>query len=131
MSRPYFVLKDKNKIILNTGEFCMDDSYDPDNVIIEIYENEELKDAIALNGPNDIVFNDDGAMSGYIINRKSIFLNCNPINKISYVIKCFEKEIYTSKDRLYRKVLFFIFKRNELSPWNNIASHSCTRNFRK
>lgn len=116
LSRPYFTLKGKNKIILNTGEFCMDESYDPNNVSIEIYENEELKDTIALNEPNDIIFNEDGAMSGYIVNRKSITLNCNPINKISYKIKCFEKEIYNSKDRLYRKILFFNGEGKEIKP---------------
>ena len=114
LSRPYFILKNKKNVWLNTGKYCMDDSYNPQNVKIQIYSGSKLIRTYDLNDPNDVLFNNDVSMGGYIINRKEFLLECSPIDNISYKIICDEEEIYSSTDRLFRKVLFFDGSGNEV-----------------
>ena len=55
-------------------------------------------------------------MGGYIIKRQKYLLDCSPIDKLSYKIVCDGEEIYSSKERLFRKVLFFDKNGNEVKP---------------
>lgn len=116
LSRPYFKLQNQKNIYLNTGEYCMDDSYDPQKVQIEIYSNSKLIKRYNVDGPNDIFFNDDVSMGGYIIKGQRYLLECSPIDNLSYKIVCDGEEIYSSKERLFRKVLFFDKGGNEVKP---------------
>jgi len=116
LSRPYFKLQNQKYLYLNTGEYCMDDSYDPQKVQIEIYSDSKLIKAYDVDGPDDVLFNDDLSMGGYIIKRKKYLLDCSPIDKLSYKIVCDGEEIYSSKERLFRKVLFFDKNGNEVKP---------------
>lgn len=116
LSRPFFKLQNQKYLYLNTGQYCMDDSYDPQKVQIEIYSNSELIKTYNVDGPDDVLFNDDVSMGGYIIKGKKYLLDCSPIDKLSYKIVCDGEEIYSSKERLYRKVLFFDKNGNEVKP---------------
>lgn len=116
LSRPFFKLQNQMYLYLNTGEYCMDDSYDPQKVQIEIYSNSELVKTYDVDGPDDVLFNDDVSMGGYIIKRKKYLLDCSPIDKLSYKIVCDGEEIYSSKERLFRKVIFFDKNGNEVKP---------------
>lgn len=116
LSRPFFKLQNQKYLYLNTGEYCMDDSYDPQKVQIEIYSNSKLMKTYDVDGPNDVLFNDDISMGGYIIKSQKYLLDCSPIDKLSYRIVCDGEEIYSSKERLFRKVLFFDKDGNEVKP---------------
>lgn len=116
LSRPYFKLQNQKYLYLNTGEYCMDDSYDPQKVQIEIYSNSKLIKTYDVDGPDDVLFNDDVSMGGYIIKRQRYLLDCSPIDRLSYKIVCDGEEIYSSKERLFRKVLFFDKNGNEVKP---------------
>lgn len=116
LSRPYFKLQNQKYLYLNTGEYCMDDSYNPQKVQIEIYSDSKLIKAYDVDGPDDILFNDDVSMGGYIIKRQKYLLDCSPIDKLSYKIVSDGEEIYSSKERLFRKVLFFDKNGNEVKP---------------
>lgn len=116
LSRPFFKLQNQKYLYLNTGEYCMDDSYDPQKVQIEIYSNAKLIKAYDVDGPDDVLFNDDVSMGGYIIKRQKCLLDCPPIDRLSYKIVCDGEEIYSSKERLYRKVLFFDKNGDEVKP---------------
>jgi len=116
LSQPYFQLQDKTNIYLHTGKYCMDDSKNPGNVRIELFSNGSLASTLPLNGPNDIVFNDDKAMGGYIVERQTIAIPCSPVSSLSYKIVCGDTIVYDSKDRLYRNVLFFDGHGKEIKP---------------
>ena len=116
LSRPFFKLQNQKYLYLNTGEHCMDDSYDPQKVQIEIYSNSKLMKTYDVDGPDDVLFNDDISMGGYIIKSQKYLLDCSPIDKLSYRIVCDGEEIYSSKERLFRKVLFFDRDGNEVKP---------------
>lgn len=134
LSRPCFKLHNQKYIYLYTGEYCMDDSYNPQNVKIELYSNNELVKVYEVDGPNDVLFNDDVSMGGYIIKRQQCLIECSPIDKLSYKIICDGHEIYSSRDRLHRKVLFFDKNGNEVKPGNEydgdifVVSHSLDNN---
>ena len=56
LSRPYFKLQNQKYLYLNTGEYCMDDSYDPQKVQIEIYSDSKLIKAYDVDGPDRCSF---------------------------------------------------------------------------
>lgn len=116
LSSPYFTLINKTHIYLITGKYCMDDIYNPNNVFINIYNNDDLISSYKLDGPNDVLFNDDETMGGYIISSKKFVLNCNPLGHLSYRIVCDDKELYNSKTRLYRSAIFFDGRGKEVKP---------------
>lgn len=115
LSQPYFYFKESEGVHLVTGKCFMDDSYNPNNVILEVYSNGKQIMSIPLNNTNDIEFSDD-ALGGYIINAKDILIDSSPLNYLSYVIKNENIEIYNSKNRLHRKALFFDGNGKEIKP---------------
>lgn len=116
LSRPYFRLFNQ-EIHLFTGEYMMDDSCDPNDVHIVLYSDNQKVDEYTISDPNliECSYNED-ALGGYKINRVELELKCSPIDSLSYSIEASGKEIYHSKDRLYRNVLFFDGKGFEVSP---------------
>lgn len=134
LSRPYFKLQNQKCLYLYTGKYCMDDSYNPQNVQIRIYSNSKLIKSYAVNGPDDILYNDDVSMGGYIIQRQQFLLDCSPIDGLSYTIVCDDEEIYSSKERLYRNVLFFDKNGEEVKPGTEyngdifVVSHTLDNN---
>lgn len=108
LSSPSFHMNPKHEVYLKTGAYCMDDTFDPYNVVLALYNGTELIQQYKLNGANDIEYNDE-AIGGYKINSKKILLpqSCSPIDKLKYQLICGDKVLYDSQDRLYRDVLFF------------------------
>ena len=115
MSRPYLYFY-ANEIHLHTGQFRVDDILDFSNVHIQILENDKIVEDNILTGVNDIVYNSEDVIGGYIIESQDYILKCSPINKLSYKIICDGKEVYSSKLKLHRKVLFFDGRGKEIRP---------------
>ena len=106
-----------NEVHLVTGEFSMDDSYDPNDIRICISQGDELLHEYRLDDPNDVEFvNEDEALSGYIINRKEYALSASPLDHLNYTILCGDHIIFNSKAKLYRTNLFFDGKGHEIKP---------------
>lgn len=116
ISQPYLKLID-NKVHIFTGEYSMDESYDPNDVHIIINKGEEFIIDLLLTDPNAVEYVDeDSAMSGFIIRRQEISLNMSPLDNLSYQIVCSGQVLYDSKARLYRNCIFFDGKGNEVKP---------------
>ena len=109
-----------NQLHLYTGEYSMDDSFDPNDVHICIYANGTLLEDKLITDPNAIEYiEEESAMSGYVIRRQELAIRVNPLECISYTIVCSGKCLYDSKMRLYRSCLFFDGKGNEIKPGTN------------
>lgn len=108
LSSPSFIMGSEYQIYLKTGAYCMDDTYNPHNVTIYLYNGEELIHKYKLDGANDIEYNNE-AIGGYKINSQKFILppNCSPIDKLKYQICCDNKILYDSQEKLYRDALFF------------------------
>ena len=116
ISQPYLKLV-RNSVHLFTGEYSMDDSFDPNNVHICIYNGSQLIEDHLITDPNTIEFIDeDSAMTGYVIGRQELEINGSPLDELAYRIICDDQIIYDSKSRLFRSNLFFDGKGNEIKP---------------
>ena len=116
ISQPYLKLV-RYSVHLFTGEYSMDDSYDPNNVHICIYNSDQFVADHLITDPNAIEYIDeDSAMTGYVIRRQELVLPESPLSELSYRIICDDKIIYDSKTRLFRTNLFFDGKGNEIKP---------------
>lgn len=124
-TRPIFELNINEGIYLHTGEFCIDESYDKDKIEIRIYEGDIFTQKIKIEPLQDLVFNKEITMKGYIIKRKKILLNCSPLNKLSYKIFCDQTELFSSKNRLFRMNLFFDSYGKEIKPGTNCHDDDC------
>lgn len=119
LSQPCFKLVGKF-VHLVTGRFSMDESYNPTDVKICLYQDGTLLQEELLCGNNDIEYVDENdPLSGYIINRKEIRIAGSPLDSLSYTIMSGDIEIYNSKTRLHRKALFFDGYGNEVRPGND------------
>ena len=114
-SQPFIKLIN-TEVHLFTGETIMDDRYDPNTVHICIYKNDRLLEDILITDPNAIEYQDDSAMSGFVIRRQEVIVPGDPLGDLSYKIVCSEDEIYDSRSRLFRKNLFFDGRGNEIKP---------------
>lgn len=112
-AKPLLFYHDRN-LIIEIGEYAIDDNIDIDLLGIEIYENNILKQKIPFE-VNDILKSDD-AIGGYVIQRKKLLIKCNPINNLSYRITYRDAIIYDSKERLFRKTVFFNEYGKEIRP---------------
>lgn len=125
VSQPYVRLVqvgDRYEVHLFTGKYSMDDSYDPNDVYICLYNGERLLGRHHLTDPNAIEFMDeDSAMSGYLINRQEFFVPDSPLDELSYTIESSGQTIYRSKNRLFRANFFFDEKGNEIKPGSNYS----------
>lgn len=107
---------------LFTGEFSMDESCNPNNVHICIYQGDSLVEDRLITDTSAIEFaGDDSAISGYIIRRQEIPLSESPLGELSYTIECDGQKLYDSKARLYRSAVFFDGKGNEVKPGTNYS----------
>jgi len=119
LSKPIFYF-DGKFIHIRTGKINMDSRFDPNNVQIKLYSNDVEFLTKNLNGVNDIEFDyKDDIVGGYTINRIDIKLDKSPLENISYKIFADEKQIYSSKNNLYRKNLFIDEKGYEIKPGYN------------
>lgn len=122
ISQPYFRLikAEHYKIHLFTGKCTMDDSFDPRDVHICIYNGNTLILDKLLTNANDITYsNSDEALNGYIIERQEIVMDNTPLGELYYKVICAGKEIYNSKTKLFKSCLFFDSKGNEVKPGTN------------
>ena len=121
-SRPTFQYTG-GRIYIVTGEIIMDDSYDPEDVSIIVYSKGEKHRTIKISDPNAIerTYESD-PLSGYRIHKQQIAIDCNPLDDIGYSIVVSGVEIHSSKERLYRKVLFFDGKGKEIKPGTDYSS---------
>lgn len=119
LSKPIFYFDGKN-IHIKTGKINMDSRFDPNNVVIKFFENDIEFLSRELNGVNDVEFDyKDDIVGGYTINRIDVKLDKSPLNNISYKIFADGKQIYSSKNYLYRNNLFVDEKGNEIKPGYN------------
>lgn len=116
ISQPYLRLV-HNTVHLFTGKFIMDEFGDPNDVHICVYNGDTLLEDIHLVDPNAIEYMDgEDVMGGYAISKQEIAVHSSPIGELSYSIVCGGKKLYDSKGRLFRKVIFFDGKGNEVKP---------------
>lgn len=108
LSSPSLLMDEWKTIILKTGAYCMDETYDPQNLMICVYNGGELLQKCKLNDANDVEYNDE-AIGGFKINSKKIALSnsWSPLGRLSYQLCCGDCVLYDSQDRLYRDALFF------------------------
>ncbi|WP_295092952.1 hypothetical protein [Ruminococcus sp.] len=123
-SRPYLRLSN-DEIHLITGEFSMDESYDPNEVHIKVFNGDKVVIDKPIDDPNAITFKgDDYAMSSYIIARQDILIDASPLDSLAYRIYCNDSLLYDSKKRLHRSNLFFDGKGNEIKPGCNYSGEA-------
>ncbi len=121
ISQPHLKLV-HTSVHLFTGEFSMDETFDPNNVHICIYQGDRIVEDRLITDPNAIEFaGDDSAISGYIIRRLEIPIAGSPLGELSYTIECDGQELYNSKSRLHRSAIFFDGKGNEVKPGSNYS----------
>lgn len=122
VSQPFFrlVKAERYEIHLCTGKCSMDDSFDPKDVHICIYNGNALVLDKLLSNANDVTYMDsDGALNGYIIERQDFVMGNTPLGELSYKVICEGKEVYSSKTRLFKTCLLFDGKGNEVKPGTN------------
>ena len=121
LSQPYLKLVN-NQVHLFSGEFSIDDAYDPNDVHICVYNGDSILADIKITDPNAIEFaEENSAMSGYILRRQEVSVAGCPIGTLSYSIECSGHRLYDSKARLHRSTLFFDGKGNEIRPGSSYS----------
>ncbi len=107
----------RDTVHLVTGELLMDGSIDPNDVHIRVFANGEMVNDVWINDPNAIEYTDeDDVLGGYLLRHCDIPIEVNPLDDLSYSVVSDGHELYNSKTRLYRQVLFFDGKGNEVKP---------------
>lgn len=98
---------DGNRIYLSIPNHKIKSYYDYGSLKIEIFNDEEK--LYEKNRPDvyDII-------GGYRIEQKDAILIEAPLDKLRYVLSCKDEIIYDSKERLFRKFIFFNESGNEL-----------------
>lgn len=113
--KPRFKLKDE-KIYLITPIHRVPKDIDPKKINIFVYNGDE---PISLEEEPII----QEVIGGYIVEPKNIMLD-RPIGKLTYILSDGTKEIYNSKDSLYRDIIAFNKDGNELrnnEPYDDIV----------
>ncbi len=121
ISQPYFKLEN-NTVYLTTGEYNLDDTVNPNEVHICVYNKDQLIEDRLITDPNAIMFSDEtAAISGYILKRQRFEIPVCPLGNLSYIITCSGRTLGDSKSRLYRDVLFFDGSGKEVKPGTNYS----------
>lgn len=113
--KPRFKLKDE-KIYLITPIHRVPKDVDPKKINIFVYNDDE---PISLEEEPVV----QEVIGGYIVEPKNIVLN-KPIGKLTYILSDCTKEIYNSRDSLYRNIIAFNKDGNEMKsnvPYNDIV----------
>lgn len=103
---------DGSKIYLSVPNHKIKNYYDYESLKIEIFNGEEK--LYEKNRPDvyDII-------GGYRIEQKEDILIEAPLDKLRYILSCRDEIIYDSKERLFRKFIFFDESGNELKNNKN------------
>lgn len=105
------------EVYLKTGEVEFDDSLNPNEVHIIIYNDGQIIEDYHIYDPEKIEYMDpDDVFGGYVLRQCTLLLGCNPLNNLQYIIEVSGHEVYNSKDKLYRTVAFFDGKGKEIKP---------------